>query len=158
MDVRFRKAKAKDRDWIWDATTETVWHDMPATERAAMEREEWEKHFRGEAEVLLEARVTETWVAEDEAGNRLGYIIMGRTTGMFSPIGFGFIYDIYVEPEHRRKGVGEALLGKAEAYCREKDLRYLRLEASSDNAPAMRLYEKEGFVTERVIMSKDLGA
>ncbi len=156
MEIAFREPRDEDRDWIWNATTETAWQDMPPTERLSLKRKEWEAHFRGEAEALLQARITETWVAEDASGARLGYIIVGRTVGMFSPLEFGFIYDIYVNPIHRRQGIGRALLEKAEEYCDREGLRFLRLEAASDNWPAITMYNQSGWRPERLVLVKDL--
>lgn len=53
-----------------------------------------------------------------------------------------WIEDIYILPEHRRKGVGRA-------FFEFLDIKYpgciKRLEAEPENEPAVKLYEKSGF-------------
>ncbi|MEW2922339.1 GNAT family N-acetyltransferase [Muricauda sp. ANG21] len=49
--------------------------------------------------------------------------------------------DLYVSPNHRKKGVGEALLNKAKYHCEEMGYKGLALETAADN-PAQKLYER----------------
>ena len=57
----------------------------------------------------------------------------------------GSLDNIAVAPEHRRQGVGEALLLEVIRRCREQGLAVLYLEVRASNAPAIALYEKHGF-------------
>ena len=52
--------------------------------------------------------------------------------------------DLYVLPEHRGQGHGEALLKHAQRYCQETKCKGLALETAVDN-PARQLYEKLGW-------------
>lgn len=52
--------------------------------------------------------------------------------------------DLYVAPSSRGKGVGEALLNRAKAVCRERKYKGLALETGVKN-PAQQLYEKLGW-------------
>ncbi|MBC6998688.1 GNAT family N-acetyltransferase [Cytophaga sp. FL35] len=52
--------------------------------------------------------------------------------------------DIFVDPEHRKNGVGEALLLQAQKLCTEKNFKGISLETAHDN-PAQSLYEKLGW-------------
>ncbi len=52
--------------------------------------------------------------------------------------------DLYVHPNHRGTGIGEALLNKAKEHCMAMDYKGLSLETASDN-PAQKLYEKLGW-------------
>lgn len=52
--------------------------------------------------------------------------------------------DLFVDPEHRKNGVGEALLLQAQKLCTEKKFKGISLETAHDN-PAQRLYEKLGW-------------
>ena len=73
---------------------------------------------------------------------------------MLSPVPFGFVYDVWVAPEARRRGVATALLEHAAAWCRKRDLESLRLEVSAHNTDARRLYESAGFGEDRLSMRK----
>ena len=46
---------------------------------------------------------------------------------------------------HRRKGIGRALLGTAEAFCRQAGYRKVVLSTSELQSPARRLYESSGY-------------
>lgn len=52
--------------------------------------------------------------------------------------------DLYVMPEHRGEGIGEALLVHAKSYCRQFNYKGLALETARDN-PAQILYERLGW-------------
>lgn len=53
-----------------------------------------------------------------------------------------------VRKDHRRLGIGESLLEHALAAARELGLERVELEVFASNTPAIRLYEKAGFVVE----------
>jgi ribosomal protein S18 acetylase RimI-like enzyme len=48
----------------------------------------------------------------------------------------------------RRRGIGWALLAEAEAWARDVGVRKLELHVFPHNMPAIRLYERFGFVRE----------
>ena len=52
--------------------------------------------------------------------------------------------DLYVAPEQRGKGIGEALLSHAQTYCQQLNYKGLALETALDN-PAQALYERLGW-------------
>jgi ribosomal protein S18 acetylase RimI-like enzyme len=55
------------------------------------------------------------------------------------------LYSLATQPEARGKGVGSALLEAAAHAGRRRGCRRLRLEVRTDNALAIRLYERLGF-------------
>jgi RimJ/RimL family protein N-acetyltransferase len=57
---------------------------------------------------------------------------------------------IGVLPAHRGRGIGGELLRACLAKARQKGITRVELEARVDNADALRLYEKHGFVREGV--------
>jgi ribosomal-protein-alanine N-acetyltransferase len=57
----------------------------------------------------------------------------------------GFITNVAVSPEARRRGVARALLADLAAYGREHSLYRITLEVRVGNAPARTLYESEGY-------------
>jgi [ribosomal protein S18]-alanine N-acetyltransferase len=60
------------------------------------------------------------------------------------------IHAIATHPDHRRAGVGAALLGHALAQGRAAHCRRATLEVRRGNAPAIALYERAGFRTVHV--------
>ncbi|HXP93605.1 MAG TPA: GNAT family N-acetyltransferase [Candidatus Binatia bacterium] len=67
-----------------------------------------------------------------------------------------FVAYMAVEPEARRKGIGAALLAEAERIARERNLPTIAMMVTEENGPALRLYERAGFITERRLMCKPL--
>ncbi|MCJ7468377.1 MAG: GNAT family N-acetyltransferase [Maribacter sp.] len=55
--------------------------------------------------------------------------------------------DLYVAADHRKKGIGEALLNRAKKYCLEQGYKGLALETAIDNQ-AQLLYERLGWVKD----------
>ncbi|TMQ06602.1 MAG: ribosomal-protein-alanine N-acetyltransferase [Deltaproteobacteria bacterium] len=60
------------------------------------------------------------------------------------------IHTIATHPDHRRLGVGAALLGHALAQARAARATIATLEVRRGNAPAIALYERAGFRTVHV--------
>lgn len=52
---------------------------------------------------------------------------------------------MFVAPEHRGSGVGNAILNAIKAWAHANGLVEMRLEVYPDNAPAVRAYRKSGF-------------
>ncbi|MEK6911886.1 MAG: GNAT family N-acetyltransferase, partial [Candidatus Thermoplasmatota archaeon] len=97
-------------------------------------------------------------VAEDDSGTLVGYIILGELSPFFSPHPVAFVYDIWVAPEHRQKGVGSFLLSEAERWARARGYPKIKLEVSEANAVALSLYRKWGYASERRYLGKPLGS
>jgi len=79
----------------------------------------------------------------------VGQIAAGFTQiyPMFSSVSMQTVYvlnDLYVDPQYRNKGIGEALLNRGKDYAIEHKAKALILETDSDN-PAQKLYEKLGW-------------
>ena len=57
----------------------------------------------------------------------------------------GYISNVAVDPEHRRQGIGGALIAELVRRAQERSLVFLTLEARESNAPARALYAQHGF-------------
>ena len=57
---------------------------------------------------------------------------------------------LMVAADHRRRGIGTALLDAAVAWARDASVRKLELHVFPHNEPALSLYERYGFRTEGV--------
>jgi ribosomal protein S18 acetylase RimI-like enzyme len=53
--------------------------------------------------------------------------------------------DLYVAPDYRKKGIGEALIKTASEFAKADGAAFLQLETAIDNYNAQRLYENIGF-------------
>lgn len=155
VDVHMRRARRADVDVMWRATLQTVWDDIPEDERARLNRDGWEAHFRKKIEPYMAGDRTERWIAETADHELLGYLILGEG-GFMTPEAQGFIYDIWVTPNQRGKGVGKFLVEWASDWARQRGYRKIKLEVSETNAPARHVYESLGFRAERRYMGKPL--
>jgi len=58
------------------------------------------------------------------------------------------IYNIAVQTENRRQGIGSGLVNSFFEACRIHHVRKVRLEVRADNYSAQKFYEKHGFAAE----------
>ena len=84
------------------------------------------------------------FLAAVEGESVLGYV------GMHHVVDEGFITNVAVAPDARRRGVARALLAALAAYGREHALYRITLEVRVGNTPARALYEGEGYVLDGV--------
>lgn len=88
----------------------------------------------------------------DETGEAVGYIWFTQED---RPVGrVVFIYDIAVDPEHRRKGHAQSALALVEEYARDHGCLGVMLHVFGSNAGARQLYRKAGYEETNVIMLK----
>jgi ribosomal-protein-alanine N-acetyltransferase len=80
------------------------------------------------------------WLVAMEGDTLVGYV------GSQSVLGESDMMNIAVHPEHRRKGIAEALVLALVTGLSEKGNHSLMLEVRVSNDPAIALYEKLGFV------------
>lgn len=78
-------------------------------------------------------------VAERE-GNVVGYV------GMMYVLDEGYISNVAVSPECRRRGVADRLIYELMERAVVLNLAFVTLEVRASNAPAIELYKKHGFV------------
>jgi ribosomal protein S18 acetylase RimI-like enzyme len=63
---------------------------------------------------------------------------------------------MYVSPDHRGQGLNKRLLEHLSGWAKGNDLPEIRLTVYSDNAPAVRAYEKAGFTSHILEMRLNL--
>ncbi|HAX75407.1 MAG TPA: GNAT family N-acetyltransferase [Cyanobacteria bacterium UBA11372] len=66
------------------------------------------------------------------------------------------IFLLYVAREHRRQGIGTALMHHAEDWARARSDRQISLQVFLSNQPAVNLYQQLGYQTESLLMVKSL--
>src|SRR3990170_4901895 len=89
------------------------------------------------------------YVAEADAFQVVESRTQGRVVGFLrllaQGLATGLIDDIAVRPAYQRRGLGEAMMRWALAWCRDRGLPRAKLEVRLGNAPALALYRKLGF-------------
>jgi ribosomal-protein-alanine N-acetyltransferase len=106
--------------------------------------------------VDLFRRHPETFVVAEEDGKIAGYIMCRVEVGLSSMglsglVKKGHVVSVAVLPEHRRKGIGEALVTQAMAGMRKYNAKQCFLEVRVTNQEAISLYKKLGFEVTRTI-------
>ena len=66
------------------------------------------------------------------------------------------VFLLYVLPEHRRRGIGKALMLHAEAWAKDQGDRQIGLQVFQSNQAALNLYDRLGFRTQSLWMVKPL--
>ncbi|NUM79516.1 GNAT family N-acetyltransferase [bacterium] len=86
------------------------------------------------------------FAALDESGKALGFVQLYPTFSSVSIKKLWILNDLFVVPEARKQGVGEALMEAARKLAVETHAKGLQLETGVGNITAQRLYEKLGYV------------
>ncbi|MEH2273272.1 MAG: GNAT family N-acetyltransferase [Nostoc sp.] len=68
------------------------------------------------------------------------------------------IFILYVVPEHRRRGIGTALMRYVENWAIQRGDRQIGLQVFQSNKPALNLYNQLGYQTQSLWMVKFLNA
>ncbi|MGA7861459.1 MAG: GNAT family N-acetyltransferase [Thermoplasmata archaeon] len=104
-----------------------------------------ERLTRGESVVFL---------AEDHT-RALGFTQLYPTYASLSMKPWWVLYDLYVVPAARRKGVASLLLDRAKQLAKETGADGLSLETAKDN-PAQALYEAHGWKRDELFLHYEL--
>jgi GNAT superfamily N-acetyltransferase len=126
--------------------------DVPAIHRLICALAEYER--APEAVINTPAQLLETgfgpqpwyeaWVAEVETVARpVGFALVYRAYSTWRGRVL-YLEDLYIEPEYRRLGLGEALFNTALAYARELKVGRFAWQVLEWNTPAIKFYEKMG--------------
>lgn len=102
----------------------------------------------------LLAELPEAFLVAEVERKLVGYIMCKIEYGFsnFKKLGFvkkGHVVSVAVLPEHRKKGIGRALIEEALAGVKLKKSDELYLEVRCSNNEAIRLYEKLDFVIKQ---------
>ena len=135
-DVQIRPATEADAQLLFDLILELAAYEKLAEEVA------------GDAEVLrqslFERKVAEALLVETADGEAVGYAIFFTTFSTFECRSGIWLEDVYVRPEHRRGGIGLAVMEHLAQLALERGHVRLDWVALGWNEPALSFYEKLG--------------
>lgn len=131
------------------------YHDLIERMQDSPYRPTWEKGVYPARGQLLEAAEAGTLFLAEENSTVLGaFVLNHQQAAGYAHISWqvdapaekvAVLHLIGVHPSAHGKGIGTALLQKAEAVCRERGDAVIRLDTLPHNLPARRLYERFGF-------------
>ncbi|HEU5251802.1 MAG TPA: GNAT family N-acetyltransferase [Solirubrobacterales bacterium] len=135
-DVEIRPATEADVQLLFDLILELAAYEKMADEVA------------GDAEVLrrslFEQKAAEALLFETADGEAVGYAIFFTTFSTFECRSGIWLEDVYVRPEHRRGGIGLAVMEHLARLAVERGHVRLDWVALEWNEPALNFYEKLG--------------
>ena len=108
------------------------------------------EHYSDSFYESLLAELPEAFIVAEIGGKHVGYIMCKTEFGFsnFKKLGFvkkGHVVSIAVVEEHRRKGIGNALVEESVNGVKLRKCDEFYLEVRCSNTDAVRLYEKMGF-------------
>jgi len=156
MRINIRRAKAAEITSVKEISIEAVWERFSDEQRRELDKETWSRRMGELFDMMVEKESHRVFVAEDENQSLLGYVWVGEGSNPMTGTNHGYIYDIFVREEQRRKGIGMMLMEKAEWYCRKTGYHEMLLMVAVNNQPAQELYIKKGFRAEQTYMLKRL--
>jgi len=106
-------------------------------------------------------------LSKEDENQVLAYEINGRVVGFLMFLkqarsmlrlkrSRAMITDLYVEEEHRGQGIASKLLERCLQYLKSLGVEEVRVNVLVDNAPAISLYRKTGFIDHMILMSRPL--
>ena len=100
------------------------------------------------------------------AGSRIGFtaqtvepvgcLWLGQSVDQLTGAPQAYVYLVYVALEHRRQGLGCALMTQARVWAQAQGYHQLSLQVFTDNVAALKLYDSLGYQARAVWMTLDL--
>lgn len=152
LDLRMRLAHADDDEFILELAERLVAFELPPwrkqKETLAGIRADIARHLRELPPTV------HLFVAEDDDGERLGFLHLQTQKDFFTGVLNCHVSDIVVAPEHDGKGVGSAMLRYADRWAKEHRCRHMTLTVFPENERARALYRRHGYGDETIRMAK----
>lgn len=108
----------------------------------------------------IEQRMTNNesviFVAKNEAGELVGFTQLYHTFCSVARAPILQLYDLFVDPTARRKGIGRNLMNHATEYAKAYGASRLQLETGIENTQAQALYEQLGYERDTLFYSYSL--
>jgi ribosomal protein S18 acetylase RimI-like enzyme len=152
MEVHIRPADAGDDEFILSLVARFVDFELPAWRR----RNDCANGIRRDLNRALDqVPAAETlFIAQDRHGERLGFLRVQKTRDFFSGRANCHVSDIAVAQGHDGRGIGRALLARAQAWAKEQRCALITLAVFPGNRRARELYERAGFGEDLLRLAK----
>jgi ribosomal protein S18 acetylase RimI-like enzyme len=156
LTISTRRAKAAEIASVKEISIKAVWERFSDEQRRELDKEPWSRRIGELFDMMVKKESHRVFIAEDDNQALLGYVWIGEGSNPMTGTNHGYIYDIFVKEEQRRKGIGMRLMEEAERYCRKTEYHEMLLMVAVTNQPAQKLYAKQGFKAEQMYMLKRL--
>jgi ribosomal protein S18 acetylase RimI-like enzyme len=112
------------------------------------------------ADLLANPAAGTIWLI-DVDGRPVGHVVLSIRYAMEFAGLIGYIDDLYVRPDHRRRGAASAGVAMLVAECQRRGCKSLQVEVDPNNVPAIGTYRKFGMAPgtdERLLLKTNLPA
>ena len=157
---RIREAVRQDRDLLAEmfrsfVEEQSEWGGMFGVEPGP--RDEYGEMY----ERILDAKPREDWtirIAETEAGSPVGFVMATWATRpeFFHETSRGKIEDTWIRPEHRRSGIGRALIEQVLDWIQGRGAGRVILQVAGRNDAGQAFWRELGFEPFMDVMQRDL--
>jgi ribosomal protein S18 acetylase RimI-like enzyme len=86
----------------------------------------------------------------------IGCLWIGKAQDQVTGEDSAYIFLLYVNPKHRRLGIGKALMEEGTNWAIAKKYNQITLQVFTDNQIALNLYQNLGFKPQSLLLSKNL--
>ena len=108
------------------------------------------------AALLADERLGHIWLVVKDS-QAVGHLVVTLCFSMEYGGIIAFVDDLFVRRPFRRFGLGTAALKEAQAFCASRGVRAMFVETGHDNAAALAVYRRVGFVnTDRQLLALKL--
>jgi ribosomal protein S18 acetylase RimI-like enzyme len=148
VNVRTETVTAVDRD-AFLAMAERLFRGLNPN---FVPQADWKESYL--ENILGNARLSLRWIVADE--KRAGFVLFGLEAHRFLPRFNGMVYELYIEPEFRRRGIAQIVARQAIQELQSKSPSKIQLEVMEGNRAAAALWESLGFrkVSERYVLAE----
>ena len=106
--------------------------------------------------LLADNRLGQVWFIQAD-DHDVGHVVVTFCYSMEYGGLIAFVDDLFIQKAFRRAGLGTAALAEVRVFCAKLGVRAIQVETGRDNAPALALYRRVGFVdTDRLLLSLPL--
>lgn len=106
-------------------------------------------------ETIVQRIVTDDLLIARREGTICGFVMVTIARGRYEQtVTRGIIENLYVAPQHRREGIGTALLEAGEQRLADAGATVVSLEAMADNDTARQFYAAHGYTPHRIELEK----
>jgi GNAT superfamily N-acetyltransferase len=94
------------------------------------------------------------FVAVDDADRPLGMVAVGADRDYFTQHPRAYVHILVVDDAVEGRGIGRALMGRAEDWAREHGMKEVVLDVFANNRGAIAFYERCGYAVDHLRMAK----
>lgn len=164
------EGSGKDRALLLRFLTRSYQESFPAahtpdSSAAAIQNRNDFSHLAATIDRYFSLETPLWWVApEDESARggaasyrpKIACLWMGNAIDQVNGDRYAHIFLLYVVPEHRRRGIGSALMKQAQQWAAARGDRQIGLQVFCHNRAALDLYRRLGYREQSLLMVKKL--